>query len=731
PGTYRLINYTGTLTNTSPLVVGTVPSGFSAGNLSIVVDAANKQVNLVVTGGGFTYWDGPAGNTSSIEGGSGAWTASGLNWTTSTGAPNGNWSAGSVATFGVNSGSSAVTVSGTRNIAGLTFSTTGYTLSGGSLEGVTPINALITASGVDATVTSVLTGANAFSKEGEGTLVLRGSNTYTGNTAVNAGMLALAGSLYGGTGAGSITVASGATLRLDSAGFGNHLANPLSTITVNGGSLTNQISLITLKDVTLNGGTVTANGVPVCCGWGSFAFKGTLTSSGASSIVGAGSPRRVHIGTNSINGSTTFNITGSVLSVDPEVTDNKGSDGATAVASGPTKTGTGVLAFSGPNTYTGVTLVSAGTLAISHATALGTTAAGTSVSNGATLAMNGGIAVGAEALSLDGAGTSGNGALSNTTGANTYEGAITLAAASTIGSATGTLTLSNTLANSGFALTLEGAGSIAAGGIVSGSGGLVKQGNGVTTLSAANTYTGATAVNAGRLLVNGNQSAATGAVSVASGATLGGSGTLGGVVTVSSGGTLAPGNSPGVITVSGLVLSSGSILSMELGQAGTAGGSLNDLVQDNGNLTLAGGTVNIAQSSGGSFGLGTYRLINYTGTLTNTSPLVIGTVPSGFSAGNLSIVVDAANKQVNLVVSGGGFTYWDGPATNTTTIEGGSAAWSATFPGWTTSTGTPNGAWSSGGVAVFATAAGLSTVNVVGTLNIGGLTFNAPGYTIN
>lgn len=52
-------------------------------------------------------------------------------------------------------------------------------------------------------------------------------------------------------------------------------------------------------------------------------------------------------------------------------------------------------------------------------------------------------------------------------------------------------------------------------------GGLVKEGAGTLELTNANTYTGETWVRAGTLLVNGNQSAATGLTTVNSGATLG------------------------------------------------------------------------------------------------------------------------------------------------------------------------------------------------------------------
>lgn len=69
-------------------------------------------------------------------------------------------------------------------------------------------------------------------------------------------------------------------------------------------------------------------------------------------------------------------------------------------------------------------------------------------------------------------------------------------------------------------------------GIISGTGAVTQNGAGTLTLSGANTYEGSTSANVGTLIVNGDNSGATGTVTVASGATLGGNGKIGGDTTV-------------------------------------------------------------------------------------------------------------------------------------------------------------------------------------------------------
>jgi autotransporter-associated beta strand protein len=79
------------------------------------------------------------------------------------------------------------------------------------------------------------------------------------------------------------------------------------------------------------------------------------------------------------------------------------------------------------------------------------------------------------------------------------------------------------------------------GGTIKNTGGqiaLVKQGAGMQTLSGVNTYGGTTTVSDGTLRIDGNSSGATGALTVETGALLGGTGSYGGSITLNEGAAL-------------------------------------------------------------------------------------------------------------------------------------------------------------------------------------------------
>lgn len=110
---------------------------------------------------------------------------------------------------------------------------------------------------------------------------------------------------------------------------------------------------------------------------------------------------------------------------------------------------------------------------------------------------------------------------------------------------------------------------------------VVKNGAGKLTLTGNNSYDSGTTVNAGTLLINGNNSG-TGTVTVNAGATLGGTGTIAGSVNVAVGGILAPGASLGTLTINSNLTLAGD-LAIEVNKAGvptsdktTVGGTINN-----------------------------------------------------------------------------------------------------------------------------------------------------------
>ncbi len=179
-------------------------------------------------------------------------------------------------------------------------------------------------------------------------------------------------------------------------------------------------------------------------------------------------------------------------------------------------------------------------------------------------------------------------------------------------------------------------------GSASGTRALTKTGPGTLELDGASiNYSGNTIVSNGTLELNGILTSTTGTVSIASGASLCGTGTIRRATTVENGGTLAPArtNTVGTLTISSnLVLNASSVLAFNLGTS-------SDLVSVGKNLTLDG-TLNVSDSGG--LDAGTYRLFNYTGSLINNT-LDIGSIPSNFSRYTFTIQTSVAN-QVNLIV---------------------------------------------------------------------------------
>ncbi len=144
-----------------------------------------------------------------------------------------------------------------------------------------------------------------------------------------------------------------------------------------------------------------------------------------------------------------------------------------------------------------------------------------------------------------------------------------------------------TLAGTGQRLFLQDSNGVISGSI-GGAAGLSKAGGGRLDLAGANTYAGLTIVSNGTLAVNGSHLGG-GQYTVASGATLGGTGLIDAAIAVLSGGAVAPGNSIGALTTSNSFDLDGTLL-IELDN-GAGPGGLSDLLDVNGLFDLANGVV--------------------------------------------------------------------------------------------------------------------------------------------
>ena len=243
-----------------------------------------------------------------------------------------------------------------------------------------------------------LNGGGALTKTTAGILILEGTNSYSGATTISGGTLKLGAS-------GVIP---------DGSGKGNVVFNPASATAT----------------LDLGGFSETINGLS-SSGAGS-SFVDNTTGTGTYTLT---------VGGNDQTG--TF---GGII---------QNSSGTVAL----TKTGTGALTLSGPNTYDGLTTISQGVVILTPNTAtLGSTAAGTIVNSGAQLRLMANNFVLEENLTLSGSGTSstgnGNGALGMqvNSGVITYNGAITLDGGATLGSfnaGTATMTVAQGITGTG------------------------------------------------------------------------------------------------------------------------------------------------------------------------------------------------------------------------------------------------------------------------------------------
>ncbi|CAO3928989.1 autotransporter-associated beta strand repeat-containing protein [Achromobacter mucicolens] len=565
-GVYRLITYTGQLTDNG-LALGSLPPGTVPSNLQIQT-AVNQQVNLVVqtSDNSVQFWNGPkqlADGT--LAGGAGTWVAGSTNWTNQAGLLSQSW-AGNYAIFGGTSGG-VVTVAGEQAITGMQFFTDGYTLQDGAIRLAAGPNTFRVDPTLTGTVNSAIRGAGTLNKRDQGTLVLGGTNEYSGGTQISEGVLQVSADSNLGA-AGTALNFAGGTLRVTGTGY----TGTTRAIDIGAGAgfdIADAGNVFTLDQALSGAGRITKSGA------GTLALGGDNNGIGgvtlAAGTIAAGSDTALGSGGLNVTGSSALNATAAVtlandVAIAPGVTlTNPGTNDLTltGLVSGAdgalAKAGPGTLTLTGNNTYGGGTIMTGGAIRVGSGSALGTGAlnvAGTSsLLTDGTVALNNAIALGA-ALTTGGAGDL---TLNNTiTGAGSLiksaAGTLTLNGVNSHAATrldSGRLVLGNDAAlgtgplavtadaalDSTAGLTLGNAINVGAGadltlaqsqdttllGSVGGDGGLIAAGAGTTlTLAGANAYAGGTQLNGGNVRVGQDGSLGTGALLVNADATLSG-----------------------------------------------------------------------------------------------------------------------------------------------------------------------------------------------------------------
>lgn len=344
-------------------------------------------------------------------------------------------------------------------------------VTGGTLQGTAGGDLVVAQSNTAGTLEIASTIANnttatGLIKNGGGVLILSGTNSHTGTTRVNEGVLRAADGV--GLSAGSALVLSGGVFESTGPTFNRALGTAAGEVSLAGGA----------TGFSASGAAATFNlgGSGAVLQWGGANFTpstlvlNNTTASAALELVNGidlnGADRSIRVDTN------TATISGVI------------SNSVTGTSAGLNKLGSGTLALTGENTYTGRTLASAGYIALSQDRNLGAALAAPVVDS--LILANGGRIRATASFTLDanrgiGIGNSGGG---NATGQIDVV-------------ANATFTIAGTLANR----TLNQDGTTSTGTNV---GGVTKTGTGVLELVGNNTYSGTTTVNEGILRVMSN-----------------------------------------------------------------------------------------------------------------------------------------------------------------------------------------------------------------------------------
>src|SRR5271165_6015745 len=469
-----VIDHNGDIVTYGAVVSGT-GSGVKEGTGTLVLTEANTYTGGTTISGG-TLQIGDGGTTGSIVGNvtdNAALVFDRSGNVTFSGAISGTGSL-------TQNGSGTLVLTGTSTYGGGTTISAGTLQIGsgsrsGSITGDVTDNSTLAFDRSDSvTFAGVISGTGGLVQLGiGGTLILTGTNTYSGGTSFSAGILAVAND--GNLGTGPLNF-NGGTLEALAAGGGITSAKAV-TLNAGGGTFLADTGTSSTFSGVINGvGSLTTEGP------GTLTLTGVNTYSGGTSfnagILAVDNDRNLGTGPLNFNGGTLEALAaGGGINSAKALTLNAGggtflADAGTSstlngVISGPgslTMEGPGTLTLTSVNTYTGGTGFNAGILAVENDRNLGTGPLNFNESTLEALAAGGGINS-AKALTLN-------------AGGGTF------------------------LADAGTSSTLNG--------VISGPGSLTMEGPGTLTLTSVNTYTGGTGFNAGILAVDNDRNLGTG-----------------------------------------------------------------------------------------------------------------------------------------------------------------------------------------------------------------------------
>ncbi|MGA2060033.1 MAG: autotransporter-associated beta strand repeat-containing protein [Thermoguttaceae bacterium] len=359
------------------------------------------------------------------------------------------------------------------------------------------------------------------------------------------------------------------------------------------------------------------------------AYANTYGIIGSTGLTKSGTGSLILVSNNTFTGNIVINAGTLVFN-----NNNNSTPIVTNVISGPGSlevrgpSNTSILTLSGANTgFDGSILVSQGTLKASSTTALGSTVGGTTIADGATLDVNG-LNLGAEAISVQGAGVDGSsGAIvnSSTTAQQNALRFVTLTGNTTFGGSARwdirgdtTQTVPGSLTGKGYDLTLNGTNQIF----------LVSLGN--VDLGNVNVSLGEFGIQASTTFVDGSTSDLAKPITVASGAIL----TLYGLPATNvinkkltlQGGTLQTSSGAGTTNTYGgaIALYGGGIINTAASTALTINGVISDDPGFPGGALAKNGPGTLTLNNAGN---------NFTGVtnLTDGTLVVNGALPSGLT----------------------------------------------------------------------------------------------------